>query len=74
MPQLHMYVPSNIAERVRHRAEEQGKSTSQVLAEVIKREFGSSWPADFVERYTGFWQGAPIEIEDLPLEESDFKV
>lgn len=74
MPQLHMYVPENVAERVRQKAEKEGKSTSQILADVIKREFGGGWPEDFVERYTGFWKGAPIEIEELPLEELDFAV
>lgn len=74
MGQLHLYVPSEVEERVRQRAIAQDKSVSQVLADVIKREFENTWPEDFLEKYTGFWQGPPVEIEDLPLEERDFEI
>ncbi len=72
MPQLHMYVPEEIAQRVKRRAAQNDKSVSQILAEVVEKEFSREWPVDFAEKYLGKWQGPPIEIERLPLQERDF--
>lgn len=72
MPQLHLYVTEDIAERVKRRASREGKSVSQVLAEVVEKAFTREWPADFEEKYLGKWQGPPIEIERLPVQERDF--
>lgn len=72
MPQMHLYVREELADRVKRRANEEGKSVSQVLADVVEREFKREWPSDFRERFLGKWEGPPIEIEALPQQERDF--
>ncbi len=61
MPQLHFYVPEQIADRVRQEANAAGLSISQYLAEVVKRELHPQWPADFFEEVVGGWQGEPLQ-------------
>ena len=69
MPQLHLYVPADVAEALRLRAKAQGVSVSRYLAELAKREVGLSWP-DRYERVLGGWQGAgPDRTDTPPLEE-----
>jgi hypothetical protein len=55
MPQLHFYVPEQIADRVRQEAKAAGLSISQYLAEVVKRDLQPQWPADFFEKVVGGW-------------------
>ncbi len=58
MPQLHFYVPDNIAEKVKRRAQETGLSTSKYLAELVTHEVGQEvWPDGFFEEVVGGWQG-----------------
>ncbi len=57
MPQLHLYVPDDLAEEIRQRAESRGVSVSRFLSELARREIGSGWPEDFFERVVGGWQG-----------------
>jgi hypothetical protein len=57
VPQLHLYVPEDIAERIRQRAVARGQSVSAYLADVVKREVGHEWPAAFFEQVAGGWQG-----------------
>ena len=57
MPQLHLYVPDELAEGIRHRAEARGVSVSRFLSELVRREVGCRWPADYFERVVGGWQG-----------------
>ena len=57
MPQLHLYVPDEVAEQVRRRAEASGQSVSRYLAEIVRRDVSRDWPVDFFERIVGGWQG-----------------
>lgn len=58
MPQLHLYVPEEMAEVLRSRAEERGMSLSGYLAEVVGREVGGGgWPEGFFEEVIGGWEG-----------------
>ncbi len=57
MPQLHLYVPDDLAEEIRQRAESRGVSVSRLLSDLVRREVGSGWPEGFFERVVGGWQG-----------------
>lgn len=60
MPQLHLYVPETVADRLRKRAQAQGLSVSRLLAEVVLREVGSGWPPDFFAHVVGGWRGKQL--------------
>ena len=61
MPQLHFYVPEEIAERVRQEARAAGQSVSRYIADVVKRELEPEWPDWFFDEVVGGWQGEPLE-------------
>ena len=61
MPQLHFYVPEQVADRVRREAAAAGVSVSRYLAEVVKRELHPQWPVSFFEEVVGAWQGEPLQ-------------
>ncbi len=76
MPQLHCYVPEEIAQQAHLRAEQSGLSLSRYLAELVKRDaqVSSGWPEGYFDIF-GKWEGAPLErppqgefTERLPLE------
>lgn len=60
MPQLNLYVNEDLAERVRRAAEQADMSVSRYLAELIRREVETDWPAGFFESVAGGWQGEPL--------------
>lgn len=60
MPQLHLYVPDELASEIARRAKAQGLSTSRFLAELVRRDIGTEWPEDFFEDVVGGWQGEPL--------------
>ena len=64
MPQLHMYVPEEIAQALRERARARGIALSQLLAEIVRKEVAAGWPALFFEDVVGGWQGEPLERPD----------
>lgn len=61
MPQLHFYVPKQVAERVQQEANAAGLSVSQYLAQIVKRELHPDWPVGFFEAVVGGWQGEPLQ-------------
>ena len=62
MAQLHCYVPDEVAELVQKKAKDSGLSLSRYLAELVKRDAGTSteWPEGYFELF-GRWEGAPLE-------------
>ncbi len=64
MPQLHFYVPDEVAERIRREAEAAQLPVSRYLASLVKRELLNEWPERFFEEVVGAWQGAPLERID----------
>ncbi|MCC5874477.1 MAG: hypothetical protein JJU22_18935 [Gammaproteobacteria bacterium] len=50
MPQLHCYVPDDVADSLKRRAEQAGMSVSRYLAELAKRDIGKAWPEGYFER------------------------
>lgn len=69
MPQLHLYVPQEVADELRRRAEAEGTSTSKLLAAIVQREVIADWPAGWFGRVVGRWQGE-LERALLPALES----
>ncbi len=65
MPQLHLYVPNDVAARLRERARANNMSLSKYLAEVVARETGTGWPEGFFDDVVGSWVGDFEEAEDL---------
>jgi hypothetical protein len=61
MPQLNLYVPDELAERVRQAAEAADLSVSRYLAELVRREMETEWPTDYFESVVGGWVGEPLE-------------
>jgi hypothetical protein len=61
MPQLHLYVPEEVAEAARARAKAAGKSLSAYLADLVVGEVAGEWPSDFFDEVVGGWKGEPLE-------------
>lgn len=72
MPQLHMYVSDEVAERLKREAESRDKSLSKYLAEIVEREVSVGWPDGYFEHVVGGWVGDPLERpEQPPLQERE---
>ena len=63
MPQLHFYVPDDVAEQIKTRAAQAKLSISRYVAELVKRDVGQGWPEDYFERISGAAKGATIKYE-----------
>ena len=61
MPQMHFYVPKDLAERIRQEAHAAKKSVSSYLAELVKREMAPNWPEGFFDEVVGGWQGEGLQ-------------
>jgi len=61
MPQLHLYVPDEVAETAKARAKAAGKSLSSYLADLVVNEVAGEWPEGFFEEVAGGWRGEPLE-------------
>lgn len=66
MPQLHFYVPEEVAEKLRQRAEAEGLSLSKYLATVVSQEVAEGWPDGYFEEVLGSWVGEFPVTDDLP--------
>ena len=75
MPQLHFYVPDDVAEQIKARAAQAKLPISRYVADLVKRDVCQGWPEDYFERISGAAEGATIRYEPsgppeerLPLE------
>ena len=57
MPQLHFYVPREIADEIKRRAELRGITLSRYVAELVQKEVGGGWPEGLLESLIGGWKG-----------------
>ena len=57
MPQLHLYVEDQVAGLVRLRARARKMTVSGYLADLVRREVSSGWPAGFFDEVVGAWVG-----------------
>jgi hypothetical protein len=60
MPQLHLYVAEEVASLVRQRARARRMTVSGYLADLVRREVASGWPAGFFDDVVGAWAGKPL--------------
>jgi hypothetical protein len=60
MPQLHCYVPEDVAEIIRRRARERRLSVSQYLAKLAEQDAAVGWPPGYFESVIGGWKGDPL--------------
>jgi hypothetical protein len=60
MPQLHCYVPEDVAEIIRRRARARRLSASQYLAKLAEQDAAVGWPASYFENVIGGWKGDPL--------------
>ncbi len=59
MPQLHLYLPNELAERIKTKADREGVSMSKYLASVVTRDCGhDDWPPGYFEKVVGKWKGS----------------
>lgn len=75
MPQLHFYVPDDVAAQIKRRAAKAHQPVSRYLAELVKRDIGQGWPEGYFESISAKGGVAPIPYEPsgppeerLPLE------
>ena len=69
MPQLHFYVPDDVADQIKARAAQAKQPVSRYVAELVKRDIGQGWPKDYFERISNAAGGAAIRYEPLGLPE-----
>jgi hypothetical protein len=60
MPQLHLYVPEDLATEVTRRAKARGQSVSRYLAELVQAQVGTTWPNGYFDEVAGGWRGEPL--------------
>jgi hypothetical protein len=72
MPQLHLYVPEDVAKKLRQQAKAKNLSLSKYLATIVQREVYTFWPKGYFEEVAGGWIGDFEEPEELALEEREF--
>ncbi len=72
MPQLHLYVSEEVAERLREQAKVRNLSVSKYLADIVRRETAPAWPEGYFEKVLGGWAGEPLVRPERPaLEERE---
>ena len=60
MPQLHLYVPDEVANLVRQRARARRMTVSGYLAHLVRNEVASGWPEGYFDEVVGGWAGKPL--------------
>jgi len=69
MPQLHFYVPDDVAAQIKARAAQAKLSISRYVADLVKRDVSQCWQNDYLERISGAAQDTPIGFEPSGLPE-----
>ena len=68
MPQLHCYVPEEVAAQFQQKAKHAHLSVSKYLAKLIKDEIATQWPEGYFDLF-GTWEGDPLERPEQGLYE-----
>lgn len=63
MPQLHFYVPDDVAEQIKARAAQARMPVSRYVADLVKHDVGLGWPKDYFRRISGGAEGVAIRYE-----------
>lgn len=61
MPQLHFYVPQDLADRIQQEAQAAKMSVSSYLAKLVKLEMAPNWPEGFFDDVVGKWHGDHLQ-------------
>lgn len=69
MPQLHFYVPEDVAKMIKRRAAQANQPVSRYVAELVKRDAGQGWPAGYFEALSRGAGGAAFTHEPSGLPE-----
>jgi hypothetical protein len=69
MPQLHFYVPDDIADKIKARAAQEKLPVSRYVAELIKRDVSQGWPKGYFDRISGAMPDTAIGFEPAGLPE-----
>ena len=64
MSQLHCYVPEELANQFRKKAEQSNLSASKYLAMLVRKEVENKWPESYFELF-GAWEGEALERPKL---------
>ena len=65
MAQVTLYIPDEVATRIKREAKRSGQSLSAYMTELAKREVApAQWPASFLKLF-GSWEG-DFDIGDDP--------
>lgn len=60
MPQLHLYVPEELAAEVARKAKARGLTVSRFLAELVQQRVATAWPDHYFDQVAGGWQGKKL--------------
>jgi hypothetical protein len=60
MPQLHFYIPDDMARAIKEKARSNGMPVSRYVASIVRREVGGGWPSRFFDDVVGGWHGGPL--------------
>ena len=60
MARLHCYVPDDIAELFRKKAEQKSLTAAKYLAFLVKKEISEKWPDNYFD-LVGSWEGVPLQ-------------
>ncbi len=60
MAQLHFYIPDQLAEKIKIRAEHSHLSVSNFFTKLVKKEVANDWPDDYFELF-GSWEGDALQ-------------
>jgi hypothetical protein len=72
MSQLNFYVPDDVEKEIRLAAQNEGKSISAFLAELVKSKFPSQqWSQEFFTTVFGQWSGEFPEINRALSQQRD---
>jgi hypothetical protein len=63
MPQLHFYVPDDVAEQIKARAARERLPVSRYVANLVKRDVGQGWPEGYFERLSCAAEEAAMRYE-----------
>jgi hypothetical protein len=69
MPQLHFYVPDDVAKMIKRRAAQANQPVSRYVAELVKRDAGQGWPEGYFESLSRGAGGAALTHEPPGLPE-----
>lgn len=69
MAQVTLYIPDDVATRIKREAKRSGQSLSAYVTALAKREVApSQWPAPFLKLY-GSWEGEFDIPDELPADD-----